>query len=124
MNISVMKRPSAFVPPVMSFAALAMVLGSATMFGVVHEADEGTAAHVFQLLMSAQAPKTPNELSTVPTTVPTIGATTRWEKPAPNVLAMAKARKSLQWLPTKWIVRPSRQYIVVTPLGRSGGGPG
>jgi hypothetical protein len=26
------------------------------MFGVVHEADEGTAAHVFQLLMAAQVP--------------------------------------------------------------------
>ena len=35
----------------MSFAALAMVLGHAAMFGVVHEADEGTAAHIFQLLI-------------------------------------------------------------------------
>jgi hypothetical protein len=33
-----------------------MVLGHAAMFGVVHEADEGTAAHVFQLLMAAQVP--------------------------------------------------------------------
>jgi len=26
------------------------------MFGVVHEADEGTAAHIFQILMVAQVP--------------------------------------------------------------------
>ena len=26
------------------------------MYGVVHEADEGTAAHIFQLLMAAQIP--------------------------------------------------------------------
>jgi hypothetical protein len=51
-----MKRPSAFVPLTMSFAALALVLGHAAIFGVVHEADEGTAAHVFQLLMAAQIP--------------------------------------------------------------------
>jgi hypothetical protein len=40
----------------MSLAALAMVLGHAAIFGVVHEADEGTAAHIFQLLMAAQVP--------------------------------------------------------------------
>ena len=34
----------------------AMVLGHAAMFGVVHEADEGTAVHIFQLLMVAQVP--------------------------------------------------------------------
>jgi hypothetical protein len=56
MNTSVMKQPSALLPLAMSFAALAMVLGHAALFGVVHEADEGTAAHVFQLLMAAQVP--------------------------------------------------------------------
>jgi hypothetical protein len=40
----------------MSLAALALVLGHAAMFGVVHEADEGTAAHIFQVLMAAQVP--------------------------------------------------------------------
>ena len=40
----------------MSFAALAMVLGHVVMFGAVREADEGTAAHVFQLLMVAEVP--------------------------------------------------------------------
>lgn len=40
----------------MSLAALALVVGHTIMFGIVHEADEGTPAHIFQLLMAAQAP--------------------------------------------------------------------
>jgi len=53
---TLLKQPSAFLPVLMSFAALALVLGVVAVFGVVHEADEGTAAHVFQLLMAAQVP--------------------------------------------------------------------
>ena len=53
---TVMKQPSAFLPLTMSFGALAMVLAHVAIFGVVHEADEGTAAHIFQLLMIAQVP--------------------------------------------------------------------
>lgn len=57
MNVgSMMKQPSAFLPLAMSLAALAVVIGSVAIFGVVHEADEGAAAHIFQLLISAQAP--------------------------------------------------------------------
>jgi len=56
MSVSLMKRPSAFLPMAMSLAALALVLGHAAIFGVVHEADEGAAAHIFQLLMAAQVP--------------------------------------------------------------------
>lgn len=56
MNASLMKKPSAFLPMAMSLAALALVLGHTAIFGIVHEADEGTAAHIFQLLMAAQAP--------------------------------------------------------------------
>jgi hypothetical protein len=51
-----MKKPSAFLPVAMSFAALATVLGHVAMFGAVREADEGTAAHIFQLLIAAQVP--------------------------------------------------------------------
>jgi hypothetical protein len=40
----------------MSFVALALVLGHVAIFGVVHEADEGTPAHIFQLLMAGQVP--------------------------------------------------------------------
>lgn len=51
-----MKRPSAFLPVVMSLAALATVLVHVARFGAAREADEGTAAHVWQLLMLAQVP--------------------------------------------------------------------
>ena len=56
MNISIMKQPSAFVPIVMSLAALAIVLGHIAMFGAAREPDEGTAAHLWQLLMAGQVP--------------------------------------------------------------------
>lgn len=57
MNLSTtMKQPSAFLPVAMSFAAFVTVLGHVVMFGVVREADEGTAAHIWQLLMAAQVP--------------------------------------------------------------------
>ena len=56
MATSPMKQPSALAPLVMSFAALALVVGHAVIFGVVHQADEGTAAHIFQLIMIGQVP--------------------------------------------------------------------
>jgi hypothetical protein len=56
MNISIMKKPSAFLPLAMSFAALATVLVHVAMFGVAREADEGAAAHIWQILMAAQVP--------------------------------------------------------------------
>jgi len=56
MRQSLMKQPSASLPIAMSLMALVLVLGHAALFGIVHETDEGTAAHVFQLLMVAQLP--------------------------------------------------------------------
>ncbi|MDQ6831362.1 MAG: hypothetical protein M3081_21075 [Gemmatimonadota bacterium] len=56
MTTSPMKQPSAVLPVIMSLVALGLVLGHAAMFGVVHEVDEGTPAHLFQLLMIAQVP--------------------------------------------------------------------
>ena len=56
MNISTMEKPSAWIPLAMSLAALALVLGHVAMFGAVREADEGTAAHLWQLLMAGQLP--------------------------------------------------------------------
>jgi hypothetical protein len=53
---STIKHPGAWLPLVMSFAALALVLGHVAMFGAVREEDEGTAAHIFQILMAAQVP--------------------------------------------------------------------
>jgi len=51
-----LKQFSLIFPLAASSAALTIVLVHAAMFGVVHEADEGTAAHLFQLLMIAQVP--------------------------------------------------------------------
>ena len=52
----IMKDPSAYIPIVMSLAALATVLLHLARFGVVREADEGAAAHIWQLLMAGQLP--------------------------------------------------------------------
>jgi len=51
-----LKRPSALIPVAMSVTALAIVIGYAAMFGTARQADEGTAAHVWQLLMVGQVP--------------------------------------------------------------------
>jgi hypothetical protein len=53
---SIIKKLSAWLPIAMSLTALAIVLGYVAIFGIVHEADEGTAAHLFQLLMGGQVP--------------------------------------------------------------------
>jgi hypothetical protein len=54
--IALTKQPSAFVPLAMSLLALAVVLGHVALFGAAREADEGAAAHIWQLLMAGQAP--------------------------------------------------------------------
>ncbi len=51
-----MKNPSAFLPIAMSFSALATVLIYVAIFGVARQADEGAAAHIWQILMAAQIP--------------------------------------------------------------------
>ena len=56
METSQFKSPSAWLPISMSGVALAIVLGYIAIFGVVREPDEGTAAHLWQLLMVGQAP--------------------------------------------------------------------
>jgi len=56
MNVPSIKRPSAFLPLVMSLTALGIVVGHIALFGVAREADEGTAAHLWQILMAGQVP--------------------------------------------------------------------
>ncbi len=53
---TLIKQPSAFLPLGMSAAALATVVAHLVLFGVTREADEGTAAHIFQLLLVAELP--------------------------------------------------------------------
>jgi len=55
-NTLLLKRPSALVPLAMSLAALATIIVYVTMFGTARQADEGTAAHIWQLLMAGQVP--------------------------------------------------------------------
>jgi hypothetical protein len=40
----------------MSLSALALVIGHAARYGIVHEADEGAAAHIWQLLIAGHLP--------------------------------------------------------------------
>ena len=56
MNLPKLRHPTVFLPLVMSLLALGMVLVHFTNFGIVEETDEGTAAHIFQLLMVGQVP--------------------------------------------------------------------
>ncbi|HEX8694283.1 MAG TPA: hypothetical protein VF746_17815 [Longimicrobium sp.] len=53
---TVLKHPSAFLPVAMSLGALATVLIYLALHGPAPQADEGAAAHIWQLLMAAQAP--------------------------------------------------------------------
>ena len=49
-------KPSAFIPMLMSVAALMLLLGGIAAGVVVREADEGAIAHIWQLLMAGQVP--------------------------------------------------------------------
>ena len=53
---AIFRKPSAFLPVAMSFAALAAVLFHVAVFGAAREPDEGAAAHLYQLLLAAQLP--------------------------------------------------------------------
>jgi len=50
------KQPAAFLPLAMSLGALTVVVVTATVFGISRQPDEGTPAHLWQLLMAGQLP--------------------------------------------------------------------
>lgn len=52
----IFKRPSAFLPIVMSLIAVAVVGTHVAAYGTAAPPDEGGAAHLWQLLMAAQFP--------------------------------------------------------------------
>ena len=56
MNFSLLRYPSAWLPIAMSLTAATLVLAQVAIFGPAGEADEGTAAHLWQLLIAAQVP--------------------------------------------------------------------
>ena len=56
MNRTPLTQPSALIPLAMSVAALALVVGLVATVGIAPDPDEGTAAHLWQLLMIGQIP--------------------------------------------------------------------
>ena len=55
-EVNVLKKPSAWIPLALSLCAIMLIIVHVVIFGVTNETDEGTAAHIFQLLMVAQLP--------------------------------------------------------------------
>jgi hypothetical protein len=56
-NIGILvRKPSAIVPILMSAGALAVVITAFAISGTKRQPDEGTAAHIWQLLMAGQLP--------------------------------------------------------------------
>jgi hypothetical protein len=53
---AIARQPSAFVPVVMSLAALTTVIFHLALYGPARQPDEGAAAHLWQLLMAGQLP--------------------------------------------------------------------
>ena len=53
---TLLMKPSGFLPLVMSSVALLLVLAHVAAVGVQPQADEGAAAHLWQLLMVTQLP--------------------------------------------------------------------
>lgn len=56
MDGALLKRPSAVIPLAMSIAAFALLMGYVAIFGTARQEDEGTAAHLWQLLIAGQLP--------------------------------------------------------------------
>ena len=54
--LALLRRPSAWLPLAMSTAALAVVAAAVLLAGAHAGEDEGTAAHIFQLLIAGQVP--------------------------------------------------------------------
>ncbi|GAC1498903.1 MAG: hypothetical protein NVS1B14_02070 [Vulcanimicrobiaceae bacterium] len=52
--LRLLKRPSAFLPIAMSAFVLVLIALRIARFGTLHQADEGTEAHLFQVLMPLQ----------------------------------------------------------------------
>lgn len=50
-----MRKPSAWLPMLLSLAALGLIVGHVALVGVARQADEGTEARIFQLLMVVDA---------------------------------------------------------------------
>ncbi len=54
--LRLLRTPTGWLPITMSLAALGLVLQHVARHGLGRQADEGTAAHLWQLLMAGQLP--------------------------------------------------------------------
>lgn len=54
--LALVRRPSGYLPMLMSIAAFALVIITVSTIGATREPDEGSAAHFFQLLLAGQVP--------------------------------------------------------------------
>lgn len=54
--MSLVRKPSAFIPFAMSFCAIAMIAGALALGLAKSEADESALAHIFRLLLIGQLP--------------------------------------------------------------------
>jgi hypothetical protein len=50
-----LRKPSAWLPPALSLAAMGLIVAHLALVGVARQADEGTEARIFQLLMLSTA---------------------------------------------------------------------
>ena len=53
---ALLRRPAAYLPVAMSVGAFAMIVWYVAVRGVVHQADEGAQAHLWQILVAGQLP--------------------------------------------------------------------
>lgn len=53
---SLLRKPSAFLPLAMSLTAIVTIVVTVATQGTAPQADEGTAAHIWQFLMGSQLP--------------------------------------------------------------------
>ncbi|MDO8548338.1 MAG: hypothetical protein Q7R71_01560 [bacterium] len=54
--MNLLKQPSAWIPIALSLAMLAYILIYISMLGIIHETDEGTGAHLFQIWLVLEVP--------------------------------------------------------------------
>src|SRR5437868_2669299 len=53
---SPLKHPSAWLPLALSLASVGLIVLHLARYGVTHDTDEGTSAHLFQIFMVLQVP--------------------------------------------------------------------
>ena len=54
--MKLLRHPSAWLPIALSLAGIGLVLMHLARYGITHDTDEGTSAHLFQILMVLQVP--------------------------------------------------------------------